>query len=116
MIRMSSDEYVPLPEIAAVDVAPGTYILDVRENDEWTAGHIDESVHIPLGQLMGRLGELPSDQRVVVTCKMGGRSARATAYLVQSGRDAVNLDGGVTAWTAAGRPLIDGAGQPGSVL
>jgi len=116
MTGMSSDEYVPLPEIAASDVAPGTHILDVREDDEWAAGHIDGSQHIPLGQLMERLDELPADQQVVVTCKMGGRSARATAYLVQSGRDAVNLDGGVTAWTAAGRPLVDGAGATGSVL
>lgn len=113
---MSSDEYVPLPEIAAADVAPNTYILDVREDDEWAAGHIDQSVHIPLGLLMGRLDEVPTDEQVVVTCKMGGRSARATAYLLQAGRDAVNLDGGVTAWSAAGRPLIDGGGQPGSVL
>lgn len=116
MTGMSSDEYAPLPEIAAADVAPATHILDVREDDEWAAGHIDGSQHIPLGQLMGRLDELPADQQVVVTCKMGGRSARATAYLVQAGRDAVNLDGGVTAWSAAGRPLVDGAGQPGSVL
>ncbi|HEY8788141.1 MAG TPA: rhodanese-like domain-containing protein [Actinopolymorphaceae bacterium] len=113
---MSSDEYVPLPEIAAADVAPATYILDVREVDEWAAGHIDGSQHIPLGQLMGRLGELPADQQVVVTCKMGGRSARATAYLLQGGRDVVNLGGGVSAWSAAGRPLVDGAGAPGSVL
>jgi rhodanese-related sulfurtransferase len=116
MTRMSSDEYVPLPEIAAADVAPAAHVLDVREDDEWAAGHIDGSQHIPLGQLMGRLDELPTGQRLVVTCKMGGRSARATAYLLQAGRDAVNLDGGVTAWSAAGRPLVDGAGQPGSVL
>jgi len=116
MTRMSSDEYVPLPEIAAADVAPATHILDVREDDEWAAGHIDGSQHIPLGQLMARLDEVPAEERVVVTCKMGGRSARATAYLLQVGRDAVNLDGGVTAWSAAGRALVDDAGRPGSVL
>lgn len=116
MTRMTSDEYVPLPEIAAADVALTSYILDVREDDEWAAGHIDGSRHVPLGQLMSRLDEIPADEQVVVTCRMGGRSARATAYLVQAGRDAVNLDGGVTAWSAAGRPLVDGDGRPGSVL
>jgi rhodanese-related sulfurtransferase len=116
MIRMSSDEYVPLPELATADVTPAAYVVDVREDDEWAAGHIEGSQHIPLGQLMGRLDELPTDTRVVVACRTGVRSARATAYLLQVGRDAVNLNGGVTAWLAAGRPLVDGAGRQGSVL
>ncbi len=113
---MGSDDYAPLPEIEASDVAPAAYVLDVREQDEWDAGHIDGSVHLPLGQLMARLDEVPTERQVVVVCRVGSRSARATAYLVQTGRDAVNLEGGVSAWSAAGRPLVAAAGEPGQVI
>jgi rhodanese-related sulfurtransferase len=104
-----------VPEVAAADVPANAYILDVREHDEWDAGHIDASTHIPLGELMSRVNEVPTDRQVVVTCRVGGRSARAAAYLRQLGRDAVNLDGGVLAWTRAGRPLVADSGA-GHVL
>ncbi|MGH3322562.1 MAG: rhodanese-like domain-containing protein [Streptosporangiaceae bacterium] len=81
-------------------------LLDVREDDEWAAGHLDGAAHIPLGQLPGRVNEVPSGGQVLVYCKSGGRSAQATAFLQHAGVDAVNLDGGVTAWSRAGRPLV----------
>lgn len=81
-------------------------VLDVREDDEWAAGHIAGAVHIPLGQLAERVGELDDSSQMLVVCHVGGRSARATAFLVQSGFDAVNLDGGMDAWGDAGRPII----------
>lgn len=81
-------------------------VLDVREDDEWASGHLDGAVHIPLGQLPARMAELPADRQMLVYCKVGGRSAQATAYLRQAGVDAVNLDGGVLAWQRAGRSLV----------
>ena len=86
----------PLPE--------GLAVLDVREHVEWAHGHIEGSVHIPLTELMERLAEVPDAQTLVV-CKVGARSAHAAAYLLQQGRDAVNLDGGLLEWEAAGRAL-----------
>jgi rhodanese-related sulfurtransferase len=56
-------------------------------------------------QLPQRLHELPDAQTLVV-CKVGSRSAQATAYLVQHGYDAVNLDGGLMDWESAGRALV----------
>ena len=56
-----------------------------------------------MSELPGRLDELPDAQTLVV-CKVGARSAQVAAYLVQQGRDAVNLDGGLLDWEAAGRP------------
>ncbi|MFY0408128.1 rhodanese-like domain-containing protein [Solicola sp. PLA-1-18] len=84
----------------------GLVVLDVREDDEWASGHLDGAVHVPLGQLPGRLDEVPRDGQVLVYCKVGGRSAQATAYLQQAGVDAVNLDGGILAWQRAGRPVV----------
>ncbi|PJJ57563.1 rhodanese-related sulfurtransferase [Mumia flava] len=81
-------------------------VLDVREPDEWSTGHIAGAVHIPLGTLPGRVAEVSGNAQVLVYCHLGGRSAQATAYLQRNGVDAVNLAGGVDAWTAAGRDLV----------
>jgi len=92
------------------------YLLDVREDDEWQAGHIDGAQHIPLGQLAGRIAELPTGRSIVAVCRSGSRSATAVRGLRQMGYTAENLDGGVTAWSKAGLPLVDGAGRPGRVI
>jgi rhodanese-related sulfurtransferase len=92
------------------------HLLDVREDDEWQAGHIDGAQHIPLGQLAGRIGELPTGRSIVAVCRSGSRSAAAVRGLRQMGYAAENLDGGVTAWSKAGLPLVDAAGRPGRVI
>jgi rhodanese-related sulfurtransferase len=97
----------PLPE--------GLAVLDVREPVEWAHGHVEGAVHIPLMELQERLGEVP-DAQLLVVCKVGARSAHAAAYLLQQGRDAVNLDGGLMDWQAAGRGLVSETGQPALVI
>jgi rhodanese-related sulfurtransferase len=97
----------PLPE--------GLAVLDVREPVEWRHGHIEGALHIPLRDLPGRLDEVPTGQTLVV-CRVGGRSAQAAAYLLQQGRDVVNLDGGMLDWEAAGRALVSETGQPPVVV
>jgi rhodanese-related sulfurtransferase len=88
------------------ELPPALTVLDVREDYEWDAGHIGESLHIPLMQIPARLTELPPDNQVLVVCKVGARSAQASAYLQAQGIDAVNLVGGLVAWARAGRPLV----------
>jgi len=94
----------PLPD--------GLTVLDVREPVEWAHGRIEGAVHIPLGDLVERVAEVPTETQVLVVCKVGGRSAQATGFLVQSGVDAVNLDGGMLEWSAAGRPMVGDQGDP----
>jgi rhodanese-related sulfurtransferase len=89
-------------------------VLDVREDDEWAAGRVEGSVHIPLGELGARFTELP-DGPVLVVCRSGHRSAYATAYLVDQGFEAVNLAGGLVDWERAGRPLVTEDGSPARV-
>jgi rhodanese-related sulfurtransferase len=91
-------------------------VLDVREDDEWAAGHVEGSVHIPLRQLGDRFAELPLTGQTLVVCRVGHRSAQATAYLVQQGVDAVNLAGGLAAWATARRPLVSDDGRTPHVL
>ena len=103
----------------ALDVSKaraGHHLVDVREDDEWLAGHIEGSQHIPLGELGERFGELPTGGSIVAVCRSGSRSGAAVRGLRQLGYEAENLDGGVTAWTKAGLPLVDDAGRPGRVI
>ena len=101
-----------VPAVLVADLPERAVLLDVRENDEWTAGHAPGAVHIPMGQVEQRLDELATlfpelpDRPIHVVCRSGGRSARVTAYLKQAGWDAVNVDGGMRAWAAAGRPMV----------
>ena len=80
-------------------------VLDVRESYEWDAGHIDGSVHIPIGQIQRRFAELDRDRRLVVVCQVGQRSALVADFLSAQGYDAQNLEGGLQEWAARGFPL-----------
>ncbi|MEU6231738.1 rhodanese-like domain-containing protein [Kitasatospora sp. NPDC047058] len=104
-----------IPTTAAAAVPDDAVLLDVREQDEWDAGHVDGALHIPMGQLIARITELP-DEKLYVLCRVGGRSAQVVQYLVQNGRDAVNVDGGMYAWEAASRPMVSAGGQDAYVL
>jgi rhodanese-related sulfurtransferase len=108
---------IPTVEITGVpDPLPdGLNVLDVREDIEWAHGHIDGAQHIPLMQLPARLDELP-DGRTLVVCRVGARSAQAVAYLQAQGRDALNLDGGMLDWSAAGRPMVSETGSDPQVV
>jgi rhodanese-related sulfurtransferase len=84
-------------------------MLDVREPDEWAAGHIPDATLIPLGELSSRVGELERNQRIVVVCRSGNRSAEGRDILLGAGFPAVtSLDGGMTEWAAAGMPMATG--------
>jgi rhodanese-related sulfurtransferase len=96
-------------------VAQGALLVDVREPWEWSAGRVAGARHVPLGQLPKRADELPRDREVVVVCRSGNRSAHATRMLQGAGIDAVNLYGGLRAWSAAGLPLVTAGREPGRV-
>lgn len=84
-------------------------VLDVREENEFLGGHIVNSLHIPLGFLKDRIGELQKhkDKPIIVSCRTGQRSATACALLKKQGFEKVfNLDGGVTSWQGANLPLV----------
>ncbi|MCU1460046.1 MAG: Rhodanese domain protein [Acidimicrobiales bacterium] len=108
---------VPTVNLAEADQVLGTggVILDVREPEEWDAGHAPDATWIPMSALDQRVGELPRDRRIVTVCRSGARSERVTQALVQRGYDAVNLAGGMQAWATDGRPVVTDAGDPGVV-
>ena len=107
--------HAAVPTVDAASVPAEGVLLDVREQDEWDAGHVEGALHIPMGQVVARIGELP-DGPLYVMCRVGGRSAQVVQYLVAQGHEALNIDGGMYAWEAAGRPMVSGSGAAAFVL
>ena len=108
-----------VPEVSAVDAERGSashVLLDVRNADEWEAGHAPGAQWIPLGELESARFKLPINRRIVCVCRVGGRSARATESLSEWGFDAVNMTGGMQAWAEAGLPVVQSDGAPGTVI
>ena len=103
--------------MTAAQVENGAYLLDVRESDEWAAGHAPDAHHMPMMEVPARMAEVPTDAEVVVVCRSGGRSGQVTSYLMGNGWDNVrNLDGGMQSWAVVGRDLVSENGQPARVL
>jgi len=98
------------PSVLSTDLPAGVYLLDVREDDEWAAGHAPEAVHIPVGALNQRAAEIPQDHSVYVICRSGARSAYAAQALAGAGWKTVNVADGMTGWAVAGRPMVSETG------
>ena len=101
-----------VPEVSVQDLPADAVILDVREDDEWAAGHVEGATHVPLGEVPQRLAELPDADPLYIICRSGNRSGRAVAWLGQQGVETVNVAGGMRAWAAAGRPMVADSGSP----
>lgn len=96
----------PNAEISIDRLPPQRMLLDVREDEEWVAGHAPDAVHVPMSQLAARLDEVPDASPIYVICRSGGRSERVTHYLNGNGWEALNVVGGMSDWAARGLPLV----------
>lgn len=91
--------------VSVNDVPENAAILDVREQDEWDAGHIVGARHLPLSELMQRYEELDPDEDLYIVCRTGGRSMQACGWLANQGYSVFNIAGGSGAWLDAGKPI-----------
>ncbi|MER6026210.1 rhodanese-like domain-containing protein [Streptomyces sp. NPDC001851] len=92
-------------------------LLDVREPDEWRAGHIPGALLLPLSRLSAG-APLPDEAErrpLVVICRSGKRSQQAVGLLTDSGAAAVDVIGGMRAWALADLPVVNAQGLPGTV-
>lgn len=105
------------PDEAAELVEGGAFLLDVREDDEWAAGHAPQATHVRLGTVPDEhAGVVPKDGKVVAICRKGGRSQQAATFLKEQGYDVVNVVGGMEAWAASGRDVVAEDGSSGTVI
>ena len=104
----------PVTEVAPTEAhdrltAGEGILVDVREPHEWRAGHAAGARHIPLGELPGRIAELPADETVFLICAAGGRSRTAAEMLSDAGVGTpINVRGGTAAWQGASLPMERG--------
>jgi rhodanese-related sulfurtransferase len=109
-----------LPEVdpnEAVElVDDGALLLDVREMDEWQAGHAPDARHVPMSTIPRVMRDLPTDVPIVAICRSGRRSAEVTVYMNNAGFDVRNLEGGMQEWSAMGHPVVTDDGSPGMVI
>lgn len=101
-------------EAVRLIAADEAMLLDVRENDEWTAGHAPGATHLPLGDVDP--GRVPATRPIVTVCRSGARSSKAAARLAAAGLTVHNLAGGMRAWEAAGLAVTRDDGHPGTVI
>ena len=83
------------------DTATDHILIDVREQDEWDAGHIEGAIHLPLGQVAEKIAEVAPNKNatIIMHCARGGRSAKACNILDGLDyRNVKNLEGGYEAW------------------
>ncbi len=97
-------------------VETGAQLLDVREDEEWLAGHAPAATHLPMGEVPARIAEVGVGRPVICVCRVGGRSGAVAAALVAEGYDARNLTGGMLAWQSAGLPVVTDGGHPGRTI
>jgi len=92
---------------ALLDSGQSCCVVDVREARELAiAAFPFDVLHIPMGQIPARLDEIPKDRTIVCACRSGSRSAQVAGFLRARGHDAVNLDGGILAWSSRLDPSI----------
>jgi glyoxylase-like metal-dependent hydrolase (beta-lactamase superfamily II)/rhodanese-related sulfurtransferase len=104
-----------VPQITVHDLSawiaerPELVVIDVRETPEWVDGHIDGALHIPMGEALGRVDEVPPDRPKAVVCAGGLRSSTVISGLKRTGLgDWYNVTGGMTAWRKSGYPIVTG--------
>ena len=98
------------PGEVAADLA-NLQLIDIREPDEWQSGHVEGAVHIPLRRLQESIGSIDASRRVAVICRSGMRSQQGARLLRKHSLEAVNVSGGMSAWTRAGLPVVRGVGD-----
>ena len=105
-----------VPQTSVDELPADAVLLDVREDEEWVAGHAPGASHLPMSTLADRLDEVPDADPLFVICRSGGRSARVVEYLNSNGWDAVNVVDGMLGWAAGRHPLVAESGALAQVI
>ena len=100
---------ISVTDLVAVD---SPYVVDVREGDEYTGGHVPAAINVPLSTLVDSYSVISAEPVIYVVCQLGGRSARACEFLSNlseyDGVKFVNVVGGTAAWILEGNEVVSG--------
>ena len=108
MVSVSLPDFPQIPVTELPDDFTGEgsrVLLDVREDDEWEAGHVRGAIHIPMADIPVRYEEIDPDAELLVICHSAGRSLRVLAYLERLGLEGVCVAGGMLSWVQTGKPV-----------
>ncbi len=108
-----------------LSVPEGAPLFDIREQNEWDAGHAPNARHLPASELAGRVGELfeeadgsplPDDAEVYIVCRSGGRTFQVAHWLTAQGIEVTGVGGGMGAWIEQGLPIVRDDGGEAQII
>ena len=105
-----------MPEDLENLIQQGYQLIDVRENDEWDAGHYKSATHIPMGSIVENIDKLMVDKKYIFVCRSGARSGRVTNYVNSLDVESYNLSGGMKELQKFTKEIVDLEGNPGQII
>jgi|TARA_Y100000004_G_C8935232_1_gene421753 rhodanese-related sulfurtransferase len=105
-----------MPEDLENLMQQGYQLIDVRENDEWDAGHYKNATHIPMGSIVESIDKLMVDKKYIFVCRSGARSGRVTNYVNSVDIESYNLSGGMKELQKFTKEIVDLEGNPGQII
>ena len=105
-----------MPEDLENLIQQGYQLIDVREYDEWDAGHYKSATHIPMGSIVESIDKLVVDKKYIFICRSGARSGRVTNYVNSLDIESYNLSGGMKEFQKFTKEIVDLEGNPGQII
>ena len=105
-----------LPENLENLLSEGYKLIDVREQDEWDAGHHEEAKHVPMGTIPEKINDFNSNEKYIIICRSGGRSGRVCSFMEEEGLSPLNLKGGMNKLSPASKKIVNSNGGTGTVI
>jgi len=97
-------------------IQQGYQLIDVRENDEWDAGHYKSATHIPMQSIIENIDRLMADKKYIFVCRSGARSGRVTNYVNSVDIESYNLSGGMKELQKFTKEIVDLEGNTGQII
>tara|TARA_B100000900_G_scaffold108772_1_gene90616 strand:- start:2752 stop:3102 length:351 start_codon:yes stop_codon:yes gene_type:complete len=97
-------------------IQQGYQLIDVRENDEWDAGHYKSATHIPMQSIVENIDRLMADKKYIFVCRSGARSGRVTNYVNSVDIESYNLSGGMKELQKFTKEIVDLEGNTGQII
>lgn len=109
---------VPSVDASEVEtlISNGYLLIDVREDDEWEAGHHRDATHISMGTIEENLSKFSKDADYIIVCRSGARSSRVSNYLLSNDFKVSNLDGGMKALLSVTDNIVNSKGSSGQII